>query len=186
VGSGTSATIRSRSPSRSPPDAFHDAFSSSLTTTVFSQRSMRRFGASLRRATPKGQDPSSPAQHRIKDPSYIGPSLRSGHTLAPHTAGHDLRRRNWPRAYPRKKAITIAPIQCAALNLRDLRLVCPMALTGSAEDSESRALEAVRLSAGGRIHSSSKAASIPPPIPRATAEMTIQSCIKATDAGSVN
>ena len=45
---------------------------------------MRRFGASLRRATPKGQDPSSPAQHRIKDPSYIGPSLRSGHTLEPH------------------------------------------------------------------------------------------------------
>ena len=45
---------------------------------------MRWFEASLRRATPKGQDPSSPAQHRIKDPSYIGPSLRSGHTLAPH------------------------------------------------------------------------------------------------------
>jgi hypothetical protein len=54
------------------------------TTTVFSQRSMRRFEASLRRATPKGQDPSSSAQHRIKDPSYIGPSLRSGHTPAPH------------------------------------------------------------------------------------------------------
>jgi len=34
---------------------------------------MRWFEASLRRATPKGQDPSSPAQHRIKDPSYIGP-----------------------------------------------------------------------------------------------------------------
>jgi len=48
---------------------------------------MRWFGASLRRATPKGQDPSSPAQHRIKDPSYIGPSLRSGHTLAPHRLG---------------------------------------------------------------------------------------------------
>jgi hypothetical protein len=77
-----------RSPSRSPPDASHDAFSSSLTTTVFSQRSMRWFGASLRRATPKGQDPSSPAQHRIKDPSYIGPSLRSGHTSAP-TGGRD-------------------------------------------------------------------------------------------------
>jgi hypothetical protein len=81
----TSATIRSRSPSRSPADASHDAFSSSLTTTVFSQRSMRQFGASLRRATPKGHNPSSPAQHRIKDPSYIGPSLRSGHTPAPHT-----------------------------------------------------------------------------------------------------
>ena len=48
---------------------------------------MRWFEASLRRATPKGQDPSSPAQHRIKDPSYIGPSLRSGHTLEPHRLG---------------------------------------------------------------------------------------------------
>ena len=45
---------------------------------------MRWFRDSLRRATPKGQDPSSSAQHRIKDPSYIGPSLRSGHTLTPH------------------------------------------------------------------------------------------------------
>jgi hypothetical protein len=70
----------------------HDAFSSSLTTTVFSQRSMRRFEASLRRATPKGQDPSSPAQHRIKDPSYIGPSLRSGHTSAPTGPGRGYRR----------------------------------------------------------------------------------------------
>jgi len=68
--------------SRSPPAALsrrllliahHDQ--------VFSQRSMRWFGASLRRATPKGQDPSPLAQHRIKDPSYIGPSLRSGHSL---------------------------------------------------------------------------------------------------------
>ena len=53
---GTSATIRSRSPSRSPPDASAGAFSSSLTTTVFSQRSMRRLEASLRRATPKGHE----------------------------------------------------------------------------------------------------------------------------------
>ena len=44
---------------------------------------MRWFGASLRRATPKGQDPSTLAQHRIKDPSYIGLSLRSGHSCAP-------------------------------------------------------------------------------------------------------
>ena len=55
-GFGTSATIRSRSPSRSPPDASTGAFSSSLTTTVFSQRSMRRLEASLRRATPKGHE----------------------------------------------------------------------------------------------------------------------------------
>ena len=33
----------------------NDAFSTSLTTTVFSQRSMWWFGASPRRATPKGQ-----------------------------------------------------------------------------------------------------------------------------------
>lgn len=51
----TSAAIHLRSPFQSPPDASFDAFSSSLTTTVFSQRSMRRFGASPRRATPKGQ-----------------------------------------------------------------------------------------------------------------------------------
>ena len=56
VGFDTSATIRLHSPSRSPPDASHDAFSSSLTTTVFSQRSMRRLEASLRRATPKGHE----------------------------------------------------------------------------------------------------------------------------------
>lgn len=51
----TSAAIHLRSPFQSSPDASYDAFSSSLTTTVFSQRSMRRFGASPRRATPKGQ-----------------------------------------------------------------------------------------------------------------------------------
>src|SRR4051794_10793561 len=47
--------IRLRSPSRSPPDASNDAFSSSLTTTVINQRSMRRFETTLRRAIPKGQ-----------------------------------------------------------------------------------------------------------------------------------
>src|SRR5438093_1491518 len=62
---------------------------------------MRWFGASLRRATPKGQDPSSSAQHRIKDPSYIGPSLRSGHTSAPTGQGRPAawlvggKPRNW-------------------------------------------------------------------------------------------
>ncbi|WP_206062036.1 hypothetical protein, partial [Nonomuraea basaltis] len=69
--------------SRSPPDAITDAFSSSLTTTVFSQRSMRRFEASLRRATSKGHDhhhPSSIAPDR--SPTSNSPS-RSGHTAAP-------------------------------------------------------------------------------------------------------
>jgi hypothetical protein len=42
-------------PAPAPPNASNDAFSSSLTTTVFSQRSMRWFGASPRRAAPEGQ-----------------------------------------------------------------------------------------------------------------------------------
>ena len=37
------------------------------------QRSMRRFGASLRRAAPRGHKPSSPAQHRIKYGYYNTP-----------------------------------------------------------------------------------------------------------------
>ena len=69
-------TISFRSPSRSPPDASTGAFSSSLTTTVFSQRSMRRFEASPRRATPKGHKPSSPTQHRIKKPCLHRSSLQ--------------------------------------------------------------------------------------------------------------
>src|SRR5512132_1455309 len=48
------------------------AFSTSLTTTVFSQRSRWWFEASPRRAAPKGQ-PSSPAQHRFHELSYIEP-----------------------------------------------------------------------------------------------------------------
>ena len=48
------------------------AFSTSLTTTVFSQRSRWRFEASPRRAAPKGL-PSSPAQHRFHELSYIEP-----------------------------------------------------------------------------------------------------------------
>ena len=47
-------------------------------TTVFSQRSMRRFGASHRRATPKGL-PSSSVQHRFQDPTY-----RTSFTLRAH------------------------------------------------------------------------------------------------------
>src|SRR6478672_7109224 len=78
-GFDTSATIRLRSPSRSPPDASYGAFSSSLTTTVFSQRSMRRFEAFLRRTAPKGQ-PSSFTQHRIRNSTYTDSPLRSGHT----------------------------------------------------------------------------------------------------------
>jgi len=52
----TSTAIRLRSPYRFPPDASYDAFSSSLTTTVFSQRSMRWFDTTPRRAMPKGHN----------------------------------------------------------------------------------------------------------------------------------
>src|SRR6266511_1808709 len=50
----TSSAVHSRSSSWSPPDASTDAFSSSLTTTVINQRSMRWFDISPRRATSKG------------------------------------------------------------------------------------------------------------------------------------
>jgi hypothetical protein len=50
----TSSAVRFRSPFRSPPDASWTPFSPTLTTTVFSQRSLRWFDASPRRATPKG------------------------------------------------------------------------------------------------------------------------------------
>jgi len=52
----TSTAVRGYSSSWSPPDTSKDAFSTSLTTTVFSQRSMWRFEASARPATPKGQN----------------------------------------------------------------------------------------------------------------------------------
>lgn len=75
---------RLRSPFRSPPDAITCALSSSLTTTVFNQRSMRRFDASPRRATPKGHNPSSPTQHHDQRrlPTWHPPS-RSWHTPVP-------------------------------------------------------------------------------------------------------
>src|SRR5664279_2508275 len=60
------------------------AFSSSLTTTVFSQRSMRWFDATPRRATPKGHQSfiSHAAAHRLRSPTYIPTSLsaRVAHT----------------------------------------------------------------------------------------------------------
>jgi hypothetical protein len=67
----TSAAIRSRSPSRSPPDTLTRAFSSTLTTTVFSQRSSRWFDASPRRATPEGQQSSIfyTAPHPARSPT---------------------------------------------------------------------------------------------------------------------
>jgi hypothetical protein len=52
---GTSTAVRFYSSSWSLPDTLYGAFSTSFTTTVFSQCSMWRFGASTRIATPKGQ-----------------------------------------------------------------------------------------------------------------------------------
>ena len=76
----TSAVVHSRSPSRSPPDAITGAFSPSLTTTVFSQRGMRRFEASLRRATPKGRNLHHPSSIAPDALSYMSTPSRSGHT----------------------------------------------------------------------------------------------------------
>src|SRR5450631_3233260 len=87
---GTSATIRSRSPSRSPPDASTGAFSSSLTTTVFSQRSMRRLEASLRRAAPKGHETfiSRTAPHQGLAPTSSPPCVQD--TLRHPQVGGEL------------------------------------------------------------------------------------------------
>ena len=72
-----------RSSSRSLPDAFSGAFSSSLTTTVFSQRSTRWFDISPHRATPKGHNlhlPRSTASREAPIRSSRPRSLRSWHT----------------------------------------------------------------------------------------------------------
>jgi hypothetical protein len=63
-------------PHLTPPGAV----STSLTTTVFSQRSMWRFEATSRKATPKGQ-PSSRAQHRLLEAS---PTYASGPPFVVH------------------------------------------------------------------------------------------------------
>ena len=53
------------------------AFSSSLTTTVFSQRSMRRFDVSPRRATPKGHNLHHLHSTASRRPPYIRTPLRA-------------------------------------------------------------------------------------------------------------
>ena len=73
-------TLQQWSSSGSLPDASPCAFSSSLTTTVFSQRSMRRLEAAPRRAAPGGhQSPiSRAAPHQETLHTYMaGSSLRS-------------------------------------------------------------------------------------------------------------
>jgi hypothetical protein len=76
----TFSTPQQRSPSWSPPDTSTGAFSTSLTTTVFSQRSMWWFEASPRRAAPKGQTfISHAAPHQEALPTSSSPP-RSWHT----------------------------------------------------------------------------------------------------------
>ena len=81
----TSTAIRLRSPYRFPPDASYDAFSSSLTTTVFSQCSMRWFDTTPRRATPKGHNLHLPRSSTSIEVSYLHPNLslsaRGAHTI---------------------------------------------------------------------------------------------------------
>src|SRR3954470_15499227 len=87
-----SSAVHARSPSRSLPDAVIRAFSSSLTTTVFSQRSMRRFDTSPRRAAPKGQTfISCTAPRSITQlPSNLP---RSWHTPVAQRRGVDVQQR---------------------------------------------------------------------------------------------
>ena len=90
-------TLHQRTPTRSPqralsgtsswspPDAIKHAFSLSLTTTVFSQRSTGRFGASPRRATPEGQQASISStappiwRLRLHQPSFSVRDTRPSH-----------------------------------------------------------------------------------------------------------
>src|ERR1039457_7034025 len=78
----TSSVVHLRSPSCPPPDASHDAFSSSLSTPVFSSCTMRRFDAALRRATPKGHKTfiSCTAAHQESRLPRYDSSLRAWHT----------------------------------------------------------------------------------------------------------
>ena len=76
-----SKRISARLIPESPPDASTGAFSSSLTTTVVSQRSVRRLEASLRRATPKGHETfiSRTAPHQGPAPTSGPPCVQDTH-----------------------------------------------------------------------------------------------------------
>src|SRR5213079_1805159 len=118
---GTSATIRSRSPSRSPPDASTDAFSSSLTTTVFSQRSMRRLEASLRRATPKGHETfiSRTAPHQgpapTSSPPRVQDTLRHAHCRGAPQDAPNCAARSTCALTPNRPRVVQDPAHRAAL-----------------------------------------------------------------------
>ncbi len=82
-----STAVRSRSPSRSPPDASKCAFSSSLTTTVTNQRSMRRFDASPHRGA-KGSN----LYCITSQTNRVGRSI-SSHPTGPLNATRETQRR---------------------------------------------------------------------------------------------
>ena len=69
----------SRSPSRSPPDSSHTAFSASLSTAVFSQGTMRRLDATPAGRRRRATKPSSRVQQASVIASYRG-RLLSAHT----------------------------------------------------------------------------------------------------------
>src|SRR5215475_4808523 len=73
----TSTAVRGYSSSWSPPDTSRAPFSTSLTTTVFSQRSMWWFEASARPATPKGQTFISYRTPIPESPTYLHPDPHS-------------------------------------------------------------------------------------------------------------
>ena len=93
----TSAAIRLRSSPWSPPDTSRVPFPRSLTTTVFSQRSTRRFEASPRRAAPKGQTFISHTAPPTTNPAYLMglPSMFVTHASAKSV--HDAARSSMGR-----------------------------------------------------------------------------------------
>jgi hypothetical protein len=77
----TSAAIRLRSPSRSPPDASRAPFPHRSPRSRHRSRSMWRFGASPAGRLRRADNPSSPAQHRVsKLYLHRTPLPRSRHT----------------------------------------------------------------------------------------------------------
>src|SRR3954466_14624810 len=87
-----SSVVHSRSPSRSLPDTVIRAFSSSLTTTVFSQRSMRRFDTSPPQGGTEGPNlhllHSTAIDHSVtkRPPAFRGtPQLPNVPSLTPRS-----------------------------------------------------------------------------------------------------
>ena len=95
--------------------------SSSLTTTVFSQRSMRWFGASHRRAAPKGQHPSSSVQHRFGNSTY-----RTSSTFRTHQTADMAERQCHQPPFRHPVAYPVRPAGRAAPTTEHQRLASPL------------------------------------------------------------